>query len=87
MRDLEETLEWLKSFKKDGDLDLDELYAALTAAIRVIESLKDDADSAWSMLEENKSSEIEAHAESLKKELDRKISETLMLVGSKVVQA
>jgi hypothetical protein len=87
MRDLEETLEWLKSFKKDGDLDLDELYAALTAAIRVIESLKDDAESAWGMLEEQKASEIEAHAASLKKEIDRKIAESLVLVGTKVVDA
>jgi hypothetical protein len=87
MRDLEETLEWLKSFKKDGDLDLDELYAALTAAIRVIESLKDDAESAWGMLEEQKASEIEAHAASLKKEIDRKIAESLVLVGTRVVDA
>lgn len=87
MRDFEETLEWLRSFKKGGELDLDELYAALTAAIKLIESLKDDADSAWGMLEEQKASEIEAHAASLKREIDRKISETLTLVGSKVVDA
>ena len=87
MRDLEETLEWLKSFRKDGNLDLDELYAALTAAINIIETLKDDADSAWGMLEEQRASEIEAHAASLKREIDRKISETLALVGTKVVDA
>lgn len=87
MRDFDETLEWLKALKSSKNLDLDELYAALTAAIKLIESLKDDADSAWGMLEEQKSSEIEAHADSLKKEIDRKIAETLTLVGSKVVQA
>jgi len=87
MRDLAETLEWLKSFKKNGNADLDELYAALTAAISLIESLKDDADSAWGMLEEQKASEVEAHAASLKREIDRKISETLALVGSKVYDA
>lgn len=87
MRDLDETLEWLKSFKKNGNADLDELYAALTAAIGLIESLKDESDSVWGMIEEQKASEIEAHATSLKKEIDRKIAETLSLVGTKVVQA
>jgi len=87
MRDLEETLEWLKSFRKDGEIDLDELYAALTAAISLIETLKDDADSAWGMLEEQRASEIEAHADALKREIDRKISEALALVGSKVYDA
>jgi hypothetical protein len=38
-------------------------------------------------MDEMKSSEIEAHATNLKRELDRKIGETLSLVRGKIVQA
>jgi hypothetical protein len=64
-----------------------ELSKALGSAIELIKELKDEVDSAWTLLDELKASEIQAHSESLKKELDRKISETFSLVKSKVVLA
>jgi hypothetical protein len=59
----------------------------LRAAIDLIESLQDENASVWSMIDEMRASEVEAHSENLKKELDRKITETLGLVRSKVALA
>ena len=49
--------------------------------------LIEENSSVWSMIDEIKSSEIEAHASSLKKELDKKILDTLSLIGTKIAQA
>lgn len=67
--------------------DVDVLKDALRAAIDLIESLQDENASVWSMIDEMRASEVEAHSENLKKELDRKITETLGLVRSKVALA
>jgi hypothetical protein len=49
--------------------------------------LYDEYESAWSMLDELKRSEIESHASKLKAELQRKIDESLIFSKSKVVDA
>ncbi len=67
--------------------DVNVLTGALKAAIDLIESLQDENASVWSMINEMRASEVEAHSENLKKELDRKITETLGLVRSKVALA
>ena len=85
MSDIEEKLEELESVSSWTEPA--EMFFALQAAIELIKALKDEAESAWALLEELKASEVEAHSENLKKELDRKITETLGLVRSKVVLA
>jgi hypothetical protein len=67
--------------------DVDALADALREAIDLIESLQDENASVWSLIDEMRASEVEAHSENLKKELDRKITETLGLVRSKVALA
>ena len=67
--------------------DVDVLTGALRTAIDLIESLRDENVSVWSLIDEMRASEVEAHSENLKKELDRKITETLGLVRSKVALA
>lgn len=85
MSEIEQKLEELESVSSWTEPA--EMFFALQAAIELIKALKDEAESAWALLEELKASEIQAHSESLKKELDRKISETFSLVKSKVVLA
>jgi hypothetical protein len=78
----------VKSLKVALDsCDVDVLTDALKAAIDLIESLQDENVSVWSLIDEMRASEVEAHSENLKKELDRKITETLGLVRSKVALA
>lgn len=67
--------------------EVSEVFKALQSAIELIKTLKDESESTWALLDELKASEVEAHSENLKKELDRKITETLGLVRSKVVLA
>jgi hypothetical protein len=85
MNEVEEKLKELESVLPDAEPI--EMFAALKAAIALAKFLKDEAESVWALLEELKASEVEAHSENLKKELDRKITETLGLVRSKVVLA
>lgn len=85
MSEIEQKLEELESVSSWTEPA--EMFFALQAAIELIKALKDEAESAWALLEELKASEVEAHSENLKKELDRKITETLGLVRSKVVLA
>ncbi len=78
----------VKSLKVALDsCDVDVLTDALRVAIDLIESLQDENVSVWSLIDEMRASEVEAHSENLKKELDRKITETLGLVRSKVALA
>jgi hypothetical protein len=85
MRDIENEIKELESVCPLANSD--EMFHALKSAIELIKVLKDEAESAWTLIEELKAAEIEAHSEVLKKELDRKITETLGLVRSKVVLA
>lgn len=85
MNEIEEKLKELESVSSWTEPA--EMFFALRAAIELIKALKDEAESAWVLLEELKASEVEAHSENLKKELNRKITETLSLVRSKVVLA
>jgi hypothetical protein len=63
------------------------LPAHFSDAVSLCQELKGELDSLWGMMDEMKASEIEAHATNLKRELDRKIGETLSLVRGKIVQA
>jgi hypothetical protein len=83
--DASENVKSLKAALDSSDVDV--LAGALRAAIDLIESLQDENASVWSMIDEMRASEVEAHSENLKKELDRKITETLGLVRSKVALA
>ncbi len=85
MNDLEEKLKGLEDVRSSAEPA--EMFSALQSAIVLIKALRDETESAWALLEELKASEVEAHSENLKKELDRKITETLGLVRSKVVLA
>lgn len=85
MNDLEEKLKGLEGVRSWTEPA--EMFSALQSAIVLIKALRDETESAWALLEELKASEVEAHSENLKKELDRKITETLGLVRSKVVLA
>ncbi len=85
MTDASENVKSLKAALDSSDVDV--LAGALRAAIDLIESLQDENASVWSMIDEMRASEVEAHSENLKKELDRKITETLGLVRSKVALA
>lgn len=78
----------LKSLREALDsTDPQVLLNALMRAISLVESLIDENASVWALIEEQKASEVAAHAEALKKELDRKIAETFSLINSKVVLA
>jgi hypothetical protein len=63
------------------------LLDCLSLALSVIESLSEENSSVWGLIDEMKASEVQAHSDVLKKELDRKIAETFSLVNSKVVLA
>jgi hypothetical protein len=78
LKELESVHSWTEPF---------EMFNALQSAIVLIKVLRDEAGSAWALLEELRASEVAAHSENLKKELDRKITETLGLIRSKVVLA
>lgn len=67
--------------------DPNEIFHALEIAIQLIKELKDETESTWAMLEEQKSSEIKMHSELLKKEIDKKIIDTLSLIKTKPVLA
>ena len=85
MNNLEDKIKELESIH--ALTEPSEIFAALVSAIDLLKRLKDETESAWAMLEEQKSSDIERHATLLKKEIDKKLSETLSLVKSKVVLA
>ena len=85
MRDIEDEVKELESVCPSTDPD--KMFCALSSAIELIKELRDEAESAWTLLEELRASEVEEHSGVLKKELDRKITETLGLVRSRVVLA
>jgi hypothetical protein len=78
----------IKSFE-DALLSEDNilLSSIVKEAIEIIKYLKDENDSLWTMIDEQKASDIENHKSLVRQELDRKINETLMLASSKIVKA
>ena len=68
-------------------LKTQELIALLRDAVDIAKSLADEVDSVWSMIDEQKASDIENHKKLVRQELDRKINETLMLASSKIIKA
>ena len=85
MSEIEQKLEELESVSSWTEPA--EMFFALQAAIELIKALKDEAESAWVLLEELKASEVEAHSEALKKELNKKLAETFSLISKQVVLA
>jgi len=85
MIDIEKDIKRLESIQPDAHPD--KIFNALCDAIMLIKELKDEVESVWAMLDELKASEIHAHSEALKKELDKKIAETFSLINSKVALA
>ena len=78
----------IKSFE-DALLSEDNilLCSIVKEAIEIIKYLKDENDSLWTMIDEQKASDIENHKSLVRQELDRKINETLLLASSKVIKA
>ena len=68
-------------------LKAQELVTLLRDAVNLAKSLADEVDSVWSMIDEQKASDIENHKKLVRQELDRKINETLMLASSKIIKA
>lgn len=68
-------------------LKAQELVTFLRDAVNLAKSLADEVDSVWSMIDEQKASDIENHKKLVRQELDRKINETLMLASSKIIKA
>lgn len=85
MSEIEQKIEELESVSSWTEPA--EMFFALQAAIELIKTLKDEAESAWVLLEELKASEIKMHSELLKKEIDKKIIDTLSLIKTKPVLA
>jgi hypothetical protein len=68
-------------------LKTSELIAALQKAVNLLKDLADENASVWSMIDEQRQSDIENHKTLVRQELDRKINETLMLASSKIIKA
>lgn len=68
-------------------LKAQELVTLLRDAVNLAKSLADEVDSVWSMIDEQKASDIENHKKLVRQELDRKINETLLLASSKIIKA
>ena len=68
-------------------LKTSELIAALQKAVNLLKDLADENASVWSMIDEQRQSDIENHKILVRQELDRKINETLMLASSKIIKA
>ncbi len=82
---MKEIIEELTVSSQSDDIEI--LRKALLLAITHLKYLQDENASVWSLIEEQKASEIEAHSVALKAELNKKITETLGLVRSKVISA
>jgi hypothetical protein len=92
MKNVEEQLNEFKTLLTDETVRAapdyaQRLHEALKQALTLLIEVSDENGTLWLMLEEQKASEIENHKTLVRKELDRKISETLMFSKSKIVKA
>ncbi len=67
--------------------DPDKICQALEDAIALLETINDERESVWSMLEEMRASDLKNHADVQKRTIDNAINRAKLLMTTKVGKA